>query len=92
MILVDMQFSEIKNQNHLLISKDLTTFSTLQTLSKTTNDSPVAMVNVDPNFVPRDDASMAQFIASQYEAQGIDPAAAYDTTDDALNDFGSTFR
>lgn len=68
------------------MSKDLTTFSTLTTLSKYTPvDEPT---NVDPNFLPRDDQSIANHIAAQYRAAGIDPASAYDTTDDALNDFG----
>lgn len=71
-----------------MASKDLTTYSTLQTLTK----SPVAMTNVDPNFIPRDDVSMAAFIAARYEEQGIDPASAFDSPDDALGDFGSTFR
>src|SRR5438045_2509721 len=83
MSLVNLQFEEMKRQNHLLISKDLTTFSTLQTLT-TTNNSPVATVNFDPSFIPRDDESMARFIAQRYEEQGIDPAAAFDSTDDAL--------
>jgi len=35
--------------------------------------------------MPGDDASVAKLIADRYEAQGLDPNAAYD---DALNDFG----
>lgn len=59
------------------------TFSTLQTL--TTNNvefSPVA------EHIPGDDASVAKRLAGYYEANGIDPARAYDTPDDALSDFG----
>jgi hypothetical protein len=64
------------------VSKDLTTFSTIQTL--TTNNSPV-----DPhNYVPLDDISVANAIAKQYQEAGIDPRSAYDSPDDAIDDFG----
>jgi len=55
------------------------TFSTLQTLSSPNNFPVGAYV------MPGDDASVAKLIADRYEAQGLDPNAAYD---DALNDFG----
>lgn len=59
------------------------TFSTLQTL--TTNSQ--AMLPV-AEYTPGDDASVAKRIAEYYKAQGIDPARAYDSPDDALQDFG----
>jgi hypothetical protein len=46
------------------------------------------MTNIDPNFIPRDDASMAAVIAKQYRDAGIDPAAAYDSPEEAFKDFG----
>lgn len=59
------------------------TFSTLQTLS----NPPVAEIDYD-RFMPGDDSSVAKQIAERYEKQGIDPRAAYDNPDDAINDFG----
>jgi hypothetical protein len=38
--------------------------------------------------MPGDDASVAKIIADRYESQGLDPRAAYDSPDDALDDFG----
>jgi hypothetical protein len=59
------------------------TFSTLQTLTTTNNlVSPVA------EYLPGDDASVAKRLAEQYKQQGIDPERAYDSPDDALQDFG----
>src|SRR5688572_27610927 len=77
-----MQHQEIIRQNNLLASKDLTTFSTIQTL--TANNTPVD----NYNYVPLDDASVANAIAKQYQDAGIDPKSAYDSPDDAINDFG----
>jgi len=59
------------------------TFSTLQTLTSN-QSSPVAEVPI----IPGDDASVAKLIADRYTSQGLDPRAAYDNPDDALNDFG----
>lgn len=59
------------------------TFSTIQTL--TTNG--VATLPV-AEYSPGDDASVAHRLAEDYKAQGIDPARAYDSPDDALQDFG----
>ena len=66
-------------------------YSTLQTL---TNPPPKPKIppNVDPNFVPRDDASMAKYLAGQYEMQGLDPKAAYATPEEAIADFGGEFH
>lgn len=59
------------------------TFSTLQTLTTDgVTKLPVA------EYTPGDDASVANAIAEHYKAQGIDPARAYDSPDDALQDFG----
>lgn len=63
------------------------TFSTLQTLSTTNNNAPVAEY-----VYPGDDISVANRLAEQYNAMGLDPSAAYDSPDDALGDFGTTFR
>jgi hypothetical protein len=41
----------------------------------------------DP-YTPRDDESVAKFIAKQYIEAGIDPASAYDNPDDALGELG----
>ena len=59
------------------------TFSTIQTL---TTNSGAVKVPVDE--YPVDDISVAHRIAEQYKSQGIDPARAYDSPDDALQDFG----
>ncbi len=59
------------------------TFSTLQTLSNGSDTPPVASY-----VMPGDDASVAKIIADRYESQGLDPRAAYDSPDDALDDFG----
>lgn len=64
------------------MSKDLTTFSTLQTLG-----SPNPPVGQVP-FIPQDDEAMAKYIAQQYVEAGIDPASAYDNPDDALGELG----
>lgn len=73
--------TEMKRQQNLLASKDLTTFSTLQTL----NSPPVEIY--DP-YTPRDDASVADLIAKRYVDAGIDPMSAYDSPDDALGELG----
>lgn len=39
-------------------------------------------------FIPQDDESIAKHIAKQYIDAGIDPAAAYDSPDDALGELG----
>lgn len=59
------------------------TFSTLQTLTNSESGFPVASY-----VMPGDDASVAKMIADRYESQGFDPQSAYDSPDDALNDFG----
>jgi hypothetical protein len=41
-----------------------------------------------PENYANDDASVAHRLAEYYKAQGIDPARAYDSPDDALQDFG----
>jgi hypothetical protein len=72
---------------NILVSKDLTTYSTMQTLN---NNEPVSIpvANLDPAFLPKDDASLAKLIAKQYEDAGLDPRAAFDSPEDAINDFG----
>lgn len=60
------------------------TFSTLQTL--TTNNNTPASVVVP---VANDDSSVADRLAEYYKDQGMDPARAYDTPDDAIMDFGT---
>lgn len=63
------------------------TYTTLQTL--TTNpqsNAPVA------SYVPGDDVSVANRLAETYNAMGLDPSAAFDSPEDALGDFGNTFR
>jgi hypothetical protein len=62
------------------------TYSTLQT--STNNEAPVA----ETGYYANDDISVANRLAEYYQAQGIDPSAAYDSPDDAIGDFGSTFR
>lgn len=59
------------------------TFSTLQTL---TNNSGIVMAPVAD--YANDDISVAKRLAEQYEKQGLDPKRAYDSPDDALQDFG----
>jgi hypothetical protein len=54
----------------------------------TTDNNLVALSGLDPNFVPRDDKSVADLIAQQYRDAGIDPNSAYDSPDDAIADFG----
>jgi len=51
----------------------------------TTDNSPVAQF---PVAEPGDDISVAHRLAEQYKAQGLDPARAYDSPEDALQDFG----
>lgn len=60
----------------------MTTFSTLQTLSDKSS------VEIYDPYTPRDDVSVAKFIAKQYVEAGIDPASAYDSPDDALGELG----
>lgn len=45
-------------------------------------------IPTNSQFVPRDDASIAEHIAEQYREAGIDPSAAYDSPDMGINDFG----
>lgn len=59
------------------------TYSTIQTL--TTNSSAATPV---AEYSPGDDTSVANAIAERYKANGIDPSRAYDSPDDALQDFG----
>lgn len=68
-----------------MTSKDPMTFSTLQTLTSTNVKFPVD----SPENYANDDASVADRLADYYKNQGIDPARAYDTPDDALMDFGT---
>lgn len=56
------------------------TFSTIQTLSS----PPVAKVF---DSLGNDDISIANRLAEEYMAAGIDPAAAYDDPETALQDF-----
>jgi len=83
----ELMFKEIQTQNKLLASKDLTTFSTLKTLT-TNNDPSVAAhpSNIDPTFVPMDDASVAKRLAGIYKDRGLDPSLAYDNPMDVQND------
>lgn len=65
-----------------MASKDLTTFSTLQTLNSS---------QVTPNlteFMPLDDQSVAKQLAKQFIDAGLDPSSAYDNPDDALGELG----
>lgn len=41
---------------------------------------------MDPEFIPKDDVSMAKYLAKKYEANGVSPDFAIDQ--DALDDFG----
>jgi hypothetical protein len=88
-----IQMSTIQTLTNLATSKDLSTFSTLQTLAYSqgpqSNASP--LMKYDPEFLPKDDASIANFLAQQYAAQGLDPNAAYDKPEDAIRDFGTDF-
>lgn len=59
------------------------TFSTLQTL--TTNSVVATPMPFDG--MPGDDASVAHAIAERYKKAGLDPAAAYDDPETALQDF-----
>lgn len=52
-----------------------------------THNVPVAEYTV-----PGDDISVANRLSEQYNAMGLDPAAAFDSPDDALGDFGNAFR
>jgi hypothetical protein len=38
--------------------------------------------------MPGDDASVVKMLADRYESQGLDPANAYDSPDDALIELG----
>jgi len=60
------------------------TFSTLQTLTTNSINDPASVVVP----VANDDSSVADRLAKYYENQGVDPARAYDTPDDAIADFG----
>jgi hypothetical protein len=38
--------------------------------------------------VSGNDEALSKYIAEQYEAQGLDPRGAFDSPDDAIQDFG----
>lgn len=68
---------------NLITSKDPMTFSTIQTLSNgIVNATPMAF-----DGSPGDDPSVAKSISERYKAQGLDPWAAYDDPETAMNDF-----
>lgn len=67
-----------------MMSKDLPTFSTLQTMTMSDSET----LPVGEKFVSGNDEVVASQLADFYQKQGIDPRAAYDSPVDAIDDFG----
>lgn len=82
--LLQKQNQMIQTFSNLMASKDLAAFVTLETTSKPEFD------NVE--FVPMDDASVAERLAGEYSEHGRNPQHAYAQDDDPLADFGDVFR
>jgi len=53
------------------------------------SNSPVDHSPIKDLSIGNDDISVARRIAASYEEAGMDPAMAYDSPDDAMQDFGN---
>lgn len=79
------QRNELSRLMNLVASKDLQTYTALQTLTMPSSQTPS---NFDPSFVALDDESVAKRMAEQYDSNGVNAEQAYNS-EDFTNEFGA---